>query len=155
MRSSLTSYTVLFWIRFSILDLNRSQEAASLLWDNLKVHCRVNKSPPRDPVIRRINPFRVLTSCLFKIHSNFALPSMSTSSKFYPSNVLLKLAVFPTRAKLSVYRLHNYEAETRTLRTDLHERAFSETRLQQFLFAIMFCLKRSILVAHARLVTQR
>ena len=80
---------------------------------------------------------------------------MSTSSKLYPSNVLLKLAIFPIRAKLSMYRLHNYEAETRNLRMDLHERAFSETRLQQLLFSIMFCLKRSIFVADARLVTQR
>jgi hypothetical protein len=58
-----------------------SQEIPRPLW-NPKVHYRVHKNLPLDPVLSHMNPVLAFEICLFKIRFNIILPRMFRSSKW-------------------------------------------------------------------------
>jgi hypothetical protein len=49
---------------------------------NPKVHHRVHKSPPLDPILSQPNAVRPIDPCLPKVHFNVILPPTSRSSKW-------------------------------------------------------------------------
>jgi hypothetical protein len=58
-----------------------SQEFPRLLW-NLKVHYRIQKSPPLVRTVRQMNPVHSLPLRFSKIHSNIILPSTPKSTEW-------------------------------------------------------------------------
>jgi hypothetical protein len=55
------------------------QEISCFLW-NPKVHHRVHKSPPLDPILSQLNPFRPIDPSLPKVQLNIILPPTRRSS---------------------------------------------------------------------------
>jgi hypothetical protein len=64
-------------IRKSVTQLVKKYPA--FLW-NPKVHYRVHKSPPLDPILSKANPVRPIDSYLPKVHLNIILPHSLISS---------------------------------------------------------------------------
>jgi hypothetical protein len=58
-----------------------NQEISHLLL-NLKVHYRVHKCPPLDPILSYLNPFHSFTFYFSKINFNVILPSTTKSRKW-------------------------------------------------------------------------
>lgn len=66
-------------------------------WEQ-KIHYRVHKSQPQDPVLSQLNRVHTLTSCLFIIHFNIILLSILSASKLYVTKILGVFLVYPTHA---------------------------------------------------------
>jgi hypothetical protein len=92
------------------MELSPSWEAAncaatqspSILW-NPKVHYRVHKSPPLDPILSQINSIHTVPSYLSKIHFNIVHPLRSMSSQWsltfwLSTNILYVFLFAPIRA---------------------------------------------------------
>jgi hypothetical protein len=81
-------FMVMFWDTYFLTELSPSWQAAncaathklpSILW-SLKVHYRVNKSPPLVPILSHIDPVHTIPSYLSKICFNIVHPPTSCSS---------------------------------------------------------------------------
>jgi hypothetical protein len=66
------------------------QKYPAFLW-NLKVHHRVHKSPPLDPILSQLNPVRPIDHYLPKVHLNVILPpTLGLPSGLLPSGLPTK-----------------------------------------------------------------
>jgi hypothetical protein len=92
------------WSRVLLGNLGHSasREIPRLLW-NLKVHCRVHKSPPLVPILRQMHPVHIFLPCFNKFHVNIILPSMFRSFELslplrLPTNNFYSLLISPMHA---------------------------------------------------------
>ena len=53
-----------------------TRQIPRILWKP-KVHHRIHKSPPRDPILNHIDPVHASLSNLSKTHFNIILPSLT------------------------------------------------------------------------------
>jgi hypothetical protein len=81
----LLTYLLTPWCRIlfeKLMSLSLSKNILLPLW-NPKVHHRVHKSPPPDPILSQLNPVRPIGSCLPKVQLNVILPPTPGSSPWF------------------------------------------------------------------------
>jgi len=79
----LLTYLLTSWCRiiFEQLIVTQLVTECLFLW-RPKVHCRLHKSPPSDPIRNQLNPLHAIHPYLPKVHLNVILPPTPTFSQW-------------------------------------------------------------------------